>query len=608
MEFFKKLQRNYRDDVLTVSILFVLFIFLALIFLTRQGHPIIDCFNGPFISSEILKGSILYKDIFIPHGPFPYQLNALLFIFFGEHLNTLYAAGIINSLITLGTIYLITRSISSRWVAFTITFITMTSSVFHYYIFNYIFPYVHTITYALTALLLSLLFIIYYLKYSKPVYATLSLSFISLSLLSKQDFFLFLVPLFVIIMYLKPLTIKNLIKSIIIASIIPIISWSTLFLQGLTIADLSNYLYHFKKFATSPLINYFYSQYTGIYPSIQYLILNIETAIRVFLIFSISLGFIYPLIDMIQNKLNNLHKLIKTLLIAPLIVLPLYICQKIMIDNVIFSWIGITTSLILIFTVFTLIFKKENLKDTTFTNKIRKIINTLKETDLNCKIFILIAITAIIASLKSHFSISIGSFGTFLIPLTLMVNVVFLVDHLPKHFKFLQPDIWKKACLLILIAMGLVIGMRHAYITKTNFSGIITTKKGSFHTAEFFAKPLNQTIQYINKELPPDATFIMMPQGPILNFLTDHRSHGWYYDLIPPAIIGFDENKIVRNLQNDPPDYIFINNRNSADWGFPYFAKDYAFKIRQFIIDNYEYKGQFGKEFNIKIFKRKDKN
>ena len=606
METIKKIQKDYGYDILAFSTLLALFIILACKFVAHQGNPIVDSFVGPFISSEMLKGGILYKDIFIPYGPFAYQLNSFLFIVFGEHLNTLYAAGIVNSLVILSTIYLIARSISSRWVAFTVSFIIMTTCVFHYYIFNYIFPYSPAISYALAAFLLSLLFLIYYLKTSNPIYTRFSFFFISISMLCKLDFSLFLIPLLIIVLFLKPTSRKDSILNFAILIIIPLVSWGTLFLQGLTLSDMSNYLYHFDKFVKSPLVEYFYSRYSGLYPSMRFLNLNSYNFTKIILIFATSLMLIYPLLYLIHNKLNNLKKGIQTVIAIPLVVIPILISDYfIEYRNIMFGWIAITTTFILLF-ILLFPFIKEDFKGLSFINKIKKIKNKLEILSLNQKIFILITIAALISSLRAYFFIDFNSFGTFLLPLTLMVNVIFLIDYLPSYLKLINASIWKQACCLILISIGFSLSLNYINEIESMVSYPVTTKKGTIYTNKVFADAANGAIDYINKEMPKNATFIMMPQGPALNFLTDHPSHGWYHDLIPPALIAFEEPKILKNLRKNPPDYIFVNNRNSGDWGFAFFGKDYAFRLSDFILDNYKLEKKVGKDFFIKIYKRKD--
>ena len=602
MEIIKKLQKDYGYDVLAFSILLIAFIFLAHIFVSHQGSPIIDCFaQGAYIPAEILKGKILYKDIIVPYGPFSYQFNAILFIVFGEHLNALYAAGIVNSLVILSTIYLIARSISSRWVAFTVSFIIMTTCVFHYYIFNYIFPYSPAISYALAAFLLSLLFLIYYLKTSNPIYTRFSFFFISISMLCKLDFSLFLIPLLIIVLFLKPTSRKDSILNFAILIIIPLVSWGTLFLQGLTLSDMSNYLYHFDKFIKSPLMTDFSKNYTGLYPTIKHLKLIIGVFVKVSLIFIISAGFIYPLLSLVYSKRNKIWQILTIVFAITALVASYFF----IVDDIIFSWIAITTMFVLVFLLLSSI-KKEDFEELTLLNKVKKIIYISRAISLERKILILILIAGLLASFRSYFLIDLHSFGTFLLPLILLGNIIFLIDYMPNYIKILNKDIWEKACSIILISIALTLSINYIGMTKAGLIYPISTAKGTIHTVKEWAIPFNGAIDYINNEMPENATFIMMPQGPALNFLTDHRSHGWYYDLIPPTLLALEEEKVLKDFQKNPPDYIFISSRNTGDWGFPAFGDSYAFKIKYFIFDNYKLEKQVGQDYWIKIFKRKD--
>ncbi|EKE03152.1 MAG: hypothetical protein ACD_20C00241G0003 [uncultured bacterium] len=603
MEFLKKLQKDYSYDILAFSVLSIIFIILAHIFVTHQGNPLIDSFaQGAYIPSEVLKGRILYKDLMIPYGPFSYQLNAELFLIFGEHLNTLYTTGIVNSLIILTTIYLIARSISSRLTAFTITLMVMALCVFHYYVFNYIFPYTYAMTYALSAFLLSLLFTIYYIKHSNPKFIPFSFLFIGLSILTKPDFFLFLFILLAIIVFLKPIPGKYLIQSLIISLIIPVISWSTLFLQGLTIADLSSYILLMKKFISSPNTKYFYGAAISLTQIKLYLGYHISSLKYILTVFFIPMLFIYPALLLIHNKYTKwkLSKLIQNIIIlafyfiTPMVIILLNKSFRNIRLDFDFCWIAITTLLIALFILIYHLIKHKNPS------------NILKNLSAKDKIMILIAIAGSIAALRSNFFIAFQSFGTYLIPLLLIVNVVFIIDYLPGYFKFLNKEVWKKTCAIILTGFAISISVKYRHITNTTYTHPISSAKGIIHAPKIYAEPLNVVKDYIKKEMPDDASFIMIPQSPILNFLTDHPSHGWYYDLIPPSFFSFGEANIIKDLKENPPDYIFVNNRDTAEWGAAFFGKDYGFKLNDFIDQNYKLEKIAGNEFWIKIYKKKD--
>ena len=70
---------------------------ILLTFIISYGHfgdIMVDSFSEAYIPSEIIKGQVLYKNIFTIYAPFSYLFNALLFKIFGVHLSVLYGAGL----------------------------------------------------------------------------------------------------------------------------------------------------------------------------------------------------------------------------------------------------------------------------------------------------------------------------------------------------------------------------------------------------------------------------------------------------------------------------------------------------------------------------------
>src|SRR3989339_1485463 len=193
-EFLEKI-KSKKTDITLLSILLIIFVYLISIFWAHQGDPIIDCGKEPYLPWQILQGKVLFKDIFTPYGPLAYQLNALLFMIFGQNLNVLYGAGAINSLLILLTIYLIGKTITSSWVSWAITFVIMVICVFNHNISNYVFPYTYSMTYALSSFLISVLLGIHYIKNSREKLIPISFFFMGISLISKVEYSLFILVL-----------------------------------------------------------------------------------------------------------------------------------------------------------------------------------------------------------------------------------------------------------------------------------------------------------------------------------------------------------------------------------------------------------------------------
>lgn len=253
------MQKFLKTDIFIVLLIFLIFISILPFFFLHQGLLTVDTGREFYISQQVSNGGVLYKDIFNIYGPFSYQFNALLFFIFGQSINTLYIAGIINSFIILTAIYLLAREFLNKSFSFMITVLTMFSLVFSTFLFNSNMTYSFGLMYALSALLLSILFLIKYIESAKVNFVYLSCLFAGLSILNKYEFILYPILLIYTFGFIKPIGIKNAIKAVVCFISIPLISFSILFFQGLTIEDIQTALNLMTIMAQSESMKLFYS-------------------------------------------------------------------------------------------------------------------------------------------------------------------------------------------------------------------------------------------------------------------------------------------------------------------------------------------------------------
>src|SRR5574344_1546883 len=90
-----------RVDVIAIFAILLLFFTLFKIFYGYLGDFLFDCGREAYFPLEVLKGKVLYKDIFDNYGPFSYQFNAVLYYLMGVSLNTLRMAGAATSIVIL---------------------------------------------------------------------------------------------------------------------------------------------------------------------------------------------------------------------------------------------------------------------------------------------------------------------------------------------------------------------------------------------------------------------------------------------------------------------------------------------------------------------------
>jgi hypothetical protein len=88
--------------------------------------------------------------------------------------------------------------------------------------------------------------------------------------------------------------------------------------------------------------------------------------------------------------------------------------------------------------------------------------------------------------------------------------------------------------------------------------------------------------------LPAHATLATVPEGTMINYLSRRTNPTPYVNLMPPEVLMFGEERILRAYQESPPDYIVIVQRSDpADYGYKSFAQDYGKRMYAWIESNY---------------------
>jgi hypothetical protein len=88
--------------------------------------------------------------------------------------------------------------------------------------------------------------------------------------------------------------------------------------------------------------------------------------------------------------------------------------------------------------------------------------------------------------------------------------------------------------------------------------------------------------------LPESATLACVPEGVMLNYLARRPNPTAYINLMPPEVLMFGQERILRALQEQPPDYLVIVRRSDpSEYGYRSFAADYGAEIFQWIAANY---------------------
>lgn len=581
-----------KNKKLAYLLIFIIFLFSIEFFFTFYGMQsmfFVDTSREAYIPMAMNDGGILYKDIFNVYPPLGYMLNAFLFKYFifKENLNTLYFAGFINSNLILLALFLIMSifiKVRKYRFLFFITLFFMSACIYSISLTNYIFPYSYSMVYALCAFLWSLYFILCFVKNNNSKSLFLSFFLFGLSLSFKPEFILFGLVL-LITLFIKKCSIKTYIYSFLCFIIFPLVSVLILFKQGCSIQDLYSAVIYMKMLTCAKSTIGLY-KFLGLIPTKASVIILLKNLLFYLGFICISLLLLYRCPNL---KKNNIFFTGLFIILTSVLCLKLVIPKMVESNAFIFTSSGIFAFLVFCFVVLSLFVKK---KITIYD-----------------KAYIIIASSAILSSIKSIFAINFNSYGIYFFPLFFIVIFIFFIHYLPRCIK----KITKTSLSVYLgLMLGLIIVLIFVFygsnITRAKIvnSKQISSSRGMIYVPESTHKAITETINFISKETKNDDKILVLPEGAMINFLTDRKSDNRYFYLIPPNIEIFGEENIVSGLKNNLPEYIILQSMSYINFGETFFCESFGVKICSLIPEYYQRPLVFGDEFWIAVYKKKD--
>ena len=97
-------------------------------------------------------------------------------------------------------------------------------------------------------------------------------------------------------------------------------------------------------------------------------------------------------------------------------------------------------------------------------------------------------------------------------------------------------------------------------------------------------------LQWIESQMPPSATFVALPEGISLNYLTRRATTLRQMNFMMTEMIVFGEPAIVAGLDRRPPDYIVLVDKDTSEFGVGPFGRDprYGQLIMDWVREHYD--------------------
>ena len=165
-------------------------------------------------------------------------------------------------------------------------------------------------------------------------------------------------------------------------------------------------------------------------------------------------------------------------------------------------------------------------------------------------------------------------------------------------------------------ALGVLLAASLSYLSRTNHyisKKHITVGTGSdAFLADGRGPPVNFVLGEMTSLLGPDQTIGVLPEGVMINYLV-RRPSGWRHtNFMPTEVALFGEDAMVADMKSHPPDYIVLVHKETSEFGFRFFGKDYGTRMMAWIDQNYSELGLAGDRpfvdpyrFGMLLMKRK---
>ncbi|CAG1066521.1 hypothetical protein BAC1_02139 [uncultured bacterium] len=216
--------------------------------------------------------------------------------------------------------------------------------------------------------------------------------------------------------------------------------------------------------------------------------------------------------------------------------------------------------------------------------------------------------------LKIVLNVHIYHYGFALAMPATLLFLYLALDRLPaKVEKILgSASVFSGAALAFVAVMTVWFGMESAKVYSfKDFS--ISEWPDEIKTFDRFATngaDVKQAIEYINSELKPTDNFVALPEGAMLNYLSRRKNPTGYINFVPSEITMYGKEPMFEKLRAARPDYIVLVHKDTSEYGYRFFGKDYAQDILSWIESEYEPVKLIGetpfqsKAFGIMVMKR----
>jgi hypothetical protein len=111
--------------------------------------------------------------------------------------------------------------------------------------------------------------------------------------------------------------------------------------------------------------------------------------------------------------------------------------------------------------------------------------------------------------------------------------------------------------------------------------------------ADSRGRQVNAVLAFLTREIPPDRTLAVVPEGVMINVLARRRNPIACINLMPPELATLGESNVLASLDKTPPDVMVVDLDRISQQGLRFRNETYARSIATWILSHYQLVARF---------------
>jgi hypothetical protein len=527
-----------------------------------------------YVAWQLSVGKTLYTDIAYFKGPLSPYLNAFWFHLFGVSLTTLIFCNFAILALTVFLLYQIFAFITNRLTAITCCVVFLVLFAFPQFIgfgnYNFICPYSHELTHGIALSLLGIWFLRIHLKNRSPASIAgaglvLGLVFLTTAEISLAAFVALSVWLGLILWQEKPSSARLIIWFIGYALVPPTIAFFLLCLkmpasQALA-GVLGSWTTVFNENATSLK---FYRDVMGT----SNITASLEAIVRWLGLYALVFGIAAAAAFAIPRRIVTRPWLLPVVfaVVAGVVVAS---CQS-------RAWLSAARPLPVLLVVIGIA-------------SVTELIKRRQTNQVTAPLVIRLTVLAFAFVLlgKITFNVHVSHYGFALAMPATLVTVAMLLFWIPAAIdqRGASGGVFRAIALSVLtIAVIAHLEVQQSYLRwKTH----PVSQGADLILSDPRGEMVNAALSSIVSHIQTNETLTVLPEGAMLNYLSRRASAVPLVNFMPLEFILYGKDRTLESFHNHPPDYIVLVHKDTSEYGFQFFGRDYGQMLWEWIQKNY---------------------